>query len=203
MKRLPRLGSLRALAIACVLGSWLAPPVDARVEITLDAATLTGFLGAVTAPTVILPLPSGNEIALNIRDVRVTGFDAAGKNGRGQVLASLRVGIPALGLDLPLTTRLSLEVAEEKGGKMCVLRFDRVEVPLPVTGPLDIGTLLPAYRVPAEADWLLPTRGGDVGVKSRLVETRVGAEAIRLGFDLDMSPPAQRAAPPARAGSGR
>ncbi len=179
---------LRALVLGLVLSCSLAPASHARVEVTLDAATLNEFLSSVTPPKVILPLPSGGEIALELHDLRVTGFDPAGSKERGHVRTSLRVGIPALGLAFPLEPRLSLDVQEENGGKVCVLRFEKVEVPLPVTGALDISGLLPTYRVPGEAAWTVSMSQGDVRVKSRLVDTRLGTEALRLRFDVEITP---------------
>lgn len=183
------LSSLRVLFVSLALAGATAPASLARVEVTLDAETLNEFLSAVTPPRVLLPLPSGKEIALELHDLHVNGFDpAAGSNGRGHVLTSVRVGIPALGLEFPLEPKLSLDVAEENGSRICILRFERVEVLLPVTGALDISSLLPPYRVPAEAAWTMTMRQGDVQVKSRLVQTRMGADALRFGFDLEMSP---------------
>lgn len=182
---------LRALALAATIGSAAlgSPAALARVEVTLDARTLTDFLTSVTPPTLLLPLPSGGDVALELRELKVNGFDpAAGKNGRGQVLTSLRLGIPALGLSFPVEPRLSLDVETEGGVKVCVLRFDRLPIPLPMTGSLDVGPLLPSFRVPAEAEWSLPMKQGDVSVRSRLVDTRMGAESLRLGFDLEMAP---------------
>ncbi len=181
--------TLRVLALLFSFSWAIAPVSFARVEITLDAETLNDFLSAVTPPRVILPLPSGKEIALELHDLHVNGFDpAAGTNGRGHVLTSVRVGIPALGLEFPLEPRLSLELSEENGSKICLLRFEKVEVPLPVTGAVDISALLPPYRVPAEAAWTVTMRQGDVQVKSRLVQTRMGADALRFGFDVEMTP---------------
>jgi hypothetical protein len=173
-----------ALALAC---GW-SSPAPARVEVTLDAPTLTAFLETVTPPTVILPLPSGKEIAMELRGLRVNGFDpAGGKNGKGLVLTSLRLAIPALGIELPLEPKLALDVVTEDGIKNCVLRFEKLSIPLPLTGTLDVSPLLPTFRVPTDAEWVIPMRQGDVGVKSRLVETRMGSEAIRFAFDLDMA----------------
>ncbi len=184
-RRLFKLVFSVVLAVAAAVGA--AAPALARVEITLDAATITEFLSSVTPPKVILDLPSGGELALELRDVKVLGFDpSAGK--KGQILASLRLGVPALGLDLPVEPRLSLDVEEVNGEKLCVLRFDKVTIPLPMTGSVDLSSLLPVYRLPAESTFLLNLKSGDVNVKSRLIETKMGAEAIRLGFNLEITP---------------
>ena len=181
--------ALRVLGGLLALSWALAPASFARVEITLDARTLNDFLSAVTPPRVVFSLPTGKEIAFELHDLHVNGFaPAAGSDGRGHVLTSLRVKIPALGLEFPLEPRLSLEVSEENGDKICTLRFEKVEVPLPVTGALDISGLLPPYRVPAEAAWTVTMRQGGVQVKSRLVQTTMGAETLRLEFDLEMTP---------------
>jgi hypothetical protein len=180
---------LRLLVAGLLLGASFAPASQARVEVTLDAATLNEFLDSVTPPVIDVPLPSGGSIALELHDLRVKGFDpSSGAGGRGHVLTTLRVAIPALGLEFPLTPHLSIGVEDQHGEKVCMLRFEKVEIPLPVTGALDLSSLLPSYRVPAEAAWTLSLRQGDVRVKSRLVDTRVGVESIRLGFDIDLAP---------------
>jgi hypothetical protein len=177
------------LAPAFALAVAVATPALARVEVTLDAATLTAFLGTVTPPKVIVSLPSGGEIAIELHDVKVLGFDpAAGKSGKGQLLMALRLAIPALGLEFPVEPRLGLDVEESEGEKLCVLRFEKLPIPLPMTGSIDLSPLLPVIRVPAESAFLVPLKQGDVHVKSRLVDTRMGAEAVRLGFDLEIAP---------------
>jgi hypothetical protein len=179
-----RLGSRLLLAALALL---VAANAFARVEITLDAATLTEFLTTVTPPKVMLDLPTGGQMALELRDVKVLGFDpSSGK--KGHILGALRVGVPALGLDMPLEPRLALNVEESNGGKVCVLRFEKVSLPLPMTGSVDLSPLLPVYRVPAESVFVLPLKQGDVNVKSRLVDTKMGAESVRLVFDIDMTP---------------
>jgi hypothetical protein len=121
--------------------------------------------------------------------VKVLGFDpGAGKSGKGHILAALRLGVPALGLDLPVEPRLALDIEESEGDKVCVLRFEKVSIPLPMTGSVDLASLLPVYRIPADAAFLLPLKQGDVNVKTRLVEAKMGAEAIRLGFNVEMTP---------------
>lgn len=188
---MPSLHGRRVLASSLVLllGLAFAPPADARVEVTLDAATLNSFLVSVTPPSINVALPNGGSIALELRGVHVDGFaPSAGSNGRGHVLASMKVAIPALGLEFPMTPHLSLDVQEEKGEKVCILRFEKMEVPLPVSGGLDISSFVPVYRVPAEAAWTLSLRQGDVRVKSRLVDTHMGADALRLGFEIEMAP---------------
>lgn len=189
MRTARRLARPWFLAATLTIAATQAPPAAARVEVTLDAETLTSFLASVTPPRILLPLPSGTEIELVLKDLKVNGFDpGAGKSGRGQVLTSLRLGVPALGLDLQVEPRLSIDIEEVQGERTCVLRFDKLPIPLPLTGPLDVSPLLPTVRVPANATWILPMRQGGVNVKSRLVDTRMAAESLRLGFDLDMAP---------------
>lgn len=185
----PRLAPrVLASGVALSLALAFAPASEARVEVTLDAATLNAFLVSVTPPSVNVQLPNGGSLAIELKNVHVDGFaPSAGSNGRGHVLASLKVAVPALGLEFPVEPRLSLDVVEEKGEKICVLRFEKMEVPLPLGG-VDMSSFMPTYRVPAEAAWTLSLRQGDVRVKSRLVDTRMGAESIRLGFDVELTP---------------
>jgi hypothetical protein len=184
----------RIAGLLILLATFLSFPAAARVEITLDAATLTEFLTTVTPPKVLLDLPTGGQLALELRDVKVLGFDpSGGANGKGHILGALRVGIPALGLDMPLEPRLALGVESSNGEKVAVLRFERLPIPLPLTGSMDISSLLPVYRVPAESVFVLPLKTGDVNVKSRLVDTKMGADAVRLVFNLEMTPEGARA----------
>lgn len=188
-------GWIRVFFLGTSLLAGAATASHARVEVTLDADTLTKVLSAVMPPTVMVTLPTGHQLALELQDFRVRGFDpAAGAGGRGHVLTSIRLKVPALGLDLALEPRLSLQVSEEGGEKVCVLRFEKMEVPLPVTGALDVSVLIPSLRVPTDAAWTVPVSEKELRVKSRLVETRMGTEALRLGFDLDVAPVAAAAA---------
>lgn len=175
------------LAGAVALGNaWISSAANANVQVTLDAATLSDFLRTVTPPKLLYALPGGGEIALELSDVRVTGFDPAAGNGRGHVLAALTLRIPALGLTFPVQPRLSLELESKDGASFCLLRFEKLTIPLAATGALDVSSLMPVYRLPAESAFTLALRQGDVAVRSRLVETRLGSEGIRLGFDLKL-----------------
>ena len=186
-----RRSSILPFALGAVLAVALATPALARVEVSLDAATLTAFLSTVTPPKVIVDLPSGGELAIELHDLKVLGFDpTAGKSGKGQLLTALRLAIPALGLEFPVEPRLALDVEESDGEKVCVLRFEKLPIPLPLTGSIDLSPLLQVIRVPAESAFILATKQGDVRVKSRLVDTKMGAEVLRLGFNVEIAPDA-------------
>jgi len=183
--------ALRVLVLAgtAALGALgVSSPAQALVQVTLDAETLSDFLRTVTPPKLIYSLPAGGDIALELGNVRVIGFDPSAGNGRGHILTSLTLRIPALGLAFPVEPRLSVELETKDGLSLCVLRFEKLTVPLVATGALDISSLMPVYRLPAESAFTLSLRQGDVQVKSRLVETRLGADGIRLGFDLNIGP---------------
>jgi hypothetical protein len=163
----------------------------ALVQVTLDAETLTDFLQTVTPKSIQYNLPAVGDVAIQLSDVRVTGFEPAAGEGRGHVLTALTLAVPALGLKVPVTPRLSVSLeTSQDGQRLAALRFEQLMLPLLGAAAVDIGSLMPVYRVPAEAAWTVALREGDVEVKSKLVETRLGTEGIRLGFDVDMGPPA-------------
>ena len=126
-------------------------------------------------------------MTLRIEDLKVTGFDPAAGNG-GHVLTSLRLESPEIGLAVPLKPRLSLHLSETDGRSICNLRFEKVVLPIPLSGPIDIAGLLPAIPVPADQINTVETTRGFFHVRIRLVETHVGSSALHFGFDVDVSP---------------
>lgn len=164
-----------------------AAPAAARVDVTLDAATLSDLLGAMAPDRVQVALAGGRSVTLQLQDLKVTGFDP-GAGANGGVTASLRLKVPELGLDLPVEPRLALEVATAPGGaKTCVLVFRKVVLELPLTGAVDVAPLLPALPVMPDTSWLVRAARGNVRVKPVLVDARTGASALRLGFDLQIA----------------
>jgi hypothetical protein len=191
MNRTVGFNASRVLAVACVAIAALvfSGSTQALVQITLDADTITQFLQTATPPKVSYQLPSGGNLDLELSDVKVTGFDPSAANGRGHILGSLQIKIPALGLAFPLEPRMSLDLEKQDGTTLCVVRFEKLSIPLALTGAVDVSSLMPVYRVPAEGAWTLPLKQGDVQVKSRLVDARMGSDGIRLGFDVDLGQP--------------
>ena len=70
--------------------------------------------------------------------------------------------MPDLGLDVPVTPHLTLEINEYGGNgrKESFLRFDKVVLNLPLTGPVDVASLLPPLS-------LLPDAGLDREQRAR------------------------------------
>ena len=93
-----------------------------------------------------------------------------------------------MGLAVPLKPRLSLHLSEKDGRSICNLRFEKVVLPIPLSGPIDVAGLLPAIPVPADEINTVETARGFFHVRTRLVETRVGASALHFGFDIEVSP---------------
>src|SRR5262245_55406331 len=82
-------------------------PALARVDVTLDADTLNELLSKMAPDHVPVDLHSGKTLDLQLKDVKVTGFDpAAGPNGG--ILTSLRLLVPEVGIDTPATPPLTL-----------------------------------------------------------------------------------------------
>jgi hypothetical protein len=84
---------------------------------------------------------------------------------------------------------MSVDVEKQEGATHCVVRFEKLSIPLALTGAVDVSSLMPVYRVPAEGAWTVPLKQGDLQVTSRLVDARIGSDGIRLGFDVDLGQP--------------
>ena len=180
---------LCAIGFVLALCDFSSPPSHARVDISVDAKTLTDLLSTMVPPGASLSLVGDRKVTLQIDDLRITGFDpAAGKNGEGLVLSALRLKVPELGLNIPVEPRLSLHLEERDGRSVCHLLFEEVVVPLPLSGPVDIAPLLPRIPVPADNVTRFQSARGFFQVRTRLVEARMGSRALQFGFDLEVSP---------------
>ncbi len=181
-----RSGRSRGRVFLGVLLLAAASPAAARVDVTLDAATLNDLLTVMAPSEVRVPLTEGRGVTLQIQDLRVTGFDPTeGQKQEGFVLTSFRLKVPELSLEMPLTPRLSLQVVEKNGKKVAFLRFEKVLVPLPVTGSVDVAPLLPVLPLPTDTSWTVAAESGNVRVHTVLAAARMGARNLRLTFDLE------------------
>jgi hypothetical protein len=178
----------RRFLLALVSLLLAGAPALARVDVTLDAASLNDLLASMAPDHVQIALSEGRGVTIQMQDLKVTGFDpAAGPNGG--VLTSLRLIVPELGIDVPVTPHLTLVVKDGAGGrKACFLRFDKVVLNLPLSGPIDVAALLPALPVMPETAWTVNSARGPVRVKPDLVDAKTGTKNIRLGFELTVQP---------------
>jgi hypothetical protein len=184
-----------ATAAALVLAAAVSvSPTPARGDVTLDAASLNELLAGMAPERVQVDLLGGRAVSIELHEMKVTGFDpAAGANG--EILTSVRVKIPELGLDLPVNPRLSVQLKQDAGAaRSCYLKFEKVMLALPLTGSVDVAPLLPVLPVMSEAAWMIDAARGKVRVKPSLIDARTGATNLRLGFDLAVtSAPDERA----------
>lgn len=186
-----RSGRRRARLAVALLLCWglVVPPAGAAVDVTLDAPTIQELLNGFMPAQVLYPLFGNRAVTLNLSDVRVLGFDpAGGRNGRGEILTSLRIEAPELRLSSPVQPRISLQVEQLEGERFCVVRFSDVELEVPVLGSLDISRVIRPVRIPA--DVIYPAEGGrgEVNVRTRLVDVTMGTSAVRFRFDVTVSP---------------
>jgi hypothetical protein len=133
-------------------------------------------------------LAGGRSLTLQMQDLKVTGFDpTAGPNGG--VTTSLRLLVPDLGIDIPVTPHLTLQIGDAASGrKASFLRFDKVMLNLPLTGPIDVAGLLPPLALMPDTSWVVNAARGRVRVKPNLVDAKTGTKNIRLGFELEIEP---------------
>jgi len=177
-------GRSRNPAIAVLLHT----PAAARIDVTLDADSLNGLLASMAPDHVDVGLTAGRSLTIQLLDLKVTGFDpAAGPNGG--LTTSLRLLVPDLGIDIPVTPHLTLEIGTGASGrKASYLRFDKVMLNLPLTGPVDVAALLPPLALMPDTAWVVNAARGKVRVKPNLVDAKTGAKNIRLGFELAVEP---------------
>lgn len=176
-------------AVILGAGALLVPAAQARLDITLDAETMTEILATAVPDEVEVPLFGDQAVAVELDDLKVTGFDpSAGENRQGYVLTSLRLRVPGMGLDVPVEPRLSLTLGKEDGIPVFFLTFEEVEVPMPVTGPVDIAGFIPRFPVPVDSAFDIEVERGDFVVHTKLVDIKMGTKNLRFAFDLIIVP---------------
>ena len=162
----------------------------AAVDVTLDAASLNSLLVALAPSTINVPLAAGRSVTLEMHDLHVTAFDpSAGDGSQGHILTALQLKVPELGIDVPVAPRLSLQVKDNGGKRVCYLRFEKVEVPMPLTGTVNVAPLLPLLPIHSDSTaWNVQGSRGNVRVQPRLLDAKLGTKNLRLTFDLDLAP---------------
>jgi hypothetical protein len=175
-------------AAAVALAFLIHGVAAARIDVSLDAESLNGLLASMAPDHVDVSLAAGRSLTIQMKDLKVTGFEpTAGPNGG--VNTSLRLIVPDLGIDVPVEPRLTLEIQDVAGGrKASFLRFDKVVLNLPLTGSVDVASLLPPLALLPDAAWVVNSARGRVRVRPTLVDAKTGAKGIRLGFTLDVQP---------------
>lgn len=181
--------NVRRAALLVPLAALLALPASGKIDVTVDAESLNGMLQSMAPNTVDVNLAAGRKLTLHLEDLKITGFDpTAGPNGG--LTASLRLVVPDLGLDVPVTPHLRLDISESGGNgrKESFLRFDKVVLNLPLTGPVDVASLLPPLTLLPDAAWMVDSARGKVRVRPVLIDGKAGTKNIRLTFDLRLDP---------------
>lgn len=176
-----------AVAALCLLGTGAA---RAEVAIEVDKATLNRILAEVALDRVAVPVSPQRTLTVGLEDLVVTGLDpAGGEGGQGYILTSMVLRVPDLGLSLRVEPRISLNVVEQDGEALLELRFERVPLNVPLAGAINLAPLIPPLRYPTDNVWLLAGARGDVPITSRLSRIRMGREALRFVFEVDVQPP--------------
>ena len=171
---------------------WLLGAEVARAEVAfeVDKETLNRILAEVALDRVAVPISPQRTVTVRLEDLLVTGLDpAAGENGQGYILTSMKLRAPDLGLSLRVEPRISLNVVDEEGEAMLELRFEEVPLKVPFAGSINLAPLIPPLRYPTESVWLLAGARGDVPITSRLSAIRMGRQALRFIFDVEVAPP--------------
>lgn len=176
-----------AVAALCLLGTGAA---RAEVAIEVDKATLNRILAEVALDRVAVPVSPQRTLTVGLEDLVVTGLDpAGGEGGQGYILTSMVLRVPDLGLSLRVEPRISLNVVEQDGEALLELRFERVPLNVPLAGAINLAPLIPPLRYPTDNVWLLAGARGDVPITTRLTAIRMGRQALRFVFEIEVAPP--------------
>lgn len=182
---LRRIATTLALA---ALGAGASAPARAAVSVSFDAETLNALLPAMAPQEVQVSLGQGSPVRLRLADLKVTGFEpATGGSATGRILTSLRIQAPQLNLDLPAEPKILLDVADDGGTSVLVLRFEHLLLPM-LGASIDVSGMIPPLRFPAGGAFALQAPRGEVQVNGRVTSVNVGARYVRLDFDLRPAP---------------
>jgi hypothetical protein len=174
-------------ALVLALAVLACTAAQARVDVTLDQATLNDLVSKMAPERVPVALGGGRSVQLRLTELRITGFEpAAGE--RGHLVSALHLSVPELGIDVPVAPRLSLQFKDANGKKVAYLRFEEVKLPLPLTGVVDIAPLLPPLPITTDTAWKVTAQRGPVRIEPKLVDATMGQKNLKLVFDLVVTP---------------
>jgi len=169
----------------CAAVWGFAPTAEAGVQIDIDRASLNQILGALTAQEVEVAVTRDRSLTVRIDEIRVLGFSPSSETHPGHIDTSVRLIASDIGLAVTVEPQLSLHVVEEQPNVL-ELRFDRVELPLPLVGQINLAPFLEPTRLPADYIWSLDGVSGPARVRSRLSDIAVGRENIRFTLELEV-----------------
>ncbi len=180
------------MSIGVLVLMWVGiavSPVWAGMSVVFDTRTLNDVLPALTASEIEVPLSENSAIGVVLENMQVTGLEpGVGENGSGHILTSMRVRVPQLGLDLPVESKLSLHVARGESGDLLELRFDEVQINLPLAGSIDIAAFLTPLQFPAVNVWRVEGADEEILVRSKLSKIDMGWKVLRFEFELVAGP---------------
>lgn len=175
------------VTIALLSALAIAAPTRAGVTVDIDSRTLNELLSAVTLQEVELAISDTRSLMVQLDDLKVLGLDpSAGSRQQGHILTSVRVLVPELGLDMTVEPQISLNVVRGADQSTLELRFEKLELPIPLLGQFNLAGLLEPNRFPADNVWIVEGAAGERNVRSRLVAIEMGREAIRFKFDVEV-----------------
>jgi len=173
----------RRLVCLFALLICLGLPARATVTVAIDQATLNDLLAALSRQELNFPVTDTHTVKVLLDDLRVLAIEPdAGENG--QIRTSVRIRVPDFGLDVRVEPRVSFHVAQQGQTSFLELRFDEVPLQLPMTGAVNLASLVPPTRFPANSAWLIGGAEGDVEVRSRLVNIDMEPERIRFTLEI-------------------
>ena len=146
------------------------------------------FTGTVTVAQVEVPISAQSTVTVELHDLKVIGFEPSPDQQRpGAILTAVRVVAPELGLEVPLEPRIAVDVVRDGEASILEFRFEDLGLKIPFVGQINLASLVPPMRYPADNVFLLDGAQGDVPVTSRLTAIKMGRDTIRFELDLEIS----------------
>jgi len=175
-------------SILILLTVLFAAPAAAGVTVDIDAPTLNQILTAISVAQVEVPISAQSTVTVELHDLRVIGFEPSPDQQRpGAILTAVRVVAPELGLEVPLEPRIAVDVVRDGEASILEFRFEDLGLKIPFVGQINLASLVPPMRYPADNVFLLDGAQGDVPVTSRLTAIKMGRDTIRFELDLEIS----------------
>jgi hypothetical protein len=166
--------------------AFFATPASSGVLVTFDAPTLNDLISAVAVSRIEVPIPGNQIIEVQLEKLEVIGFRPATREGqKDYILTSLRLHVPQFGLRIAVQPHLSLRVVQVEQDAVLEMRFEEVELKLPLAR-IDLAPLLPPIQYPAGNVFYLAGADGDVEVRSRVATVSMTDQLLKFEIALDV-----------------
>ncbi len=178
----------RTIPALLLLVALAAGSAFAGVTVTFDRQSLNTLLGAMAEQTVNVDVTDQLTLAVELKEFELLRMEGPGAaNHQGFLFTRLKIEAPQVGLVATVEPRLSLHVVERDGSSWFEVRFERVELALPIAR-LDLAPMIDPIVYPADATFSLDGAGDPVRIRSRVSNVRVTDGELRFEIEMTVVP---------------